>query len=81
MEAYLDRLLPGVDIEGATATYAIGDVQDCFDDLLRLLDRNQLDPASEDLWFTGDRVKREAQPPGSRALRQGPGRQRRHGPR
>lgn len=40
------------------AVFAIGDVQGCYDELIKMLDQIQFDPASDQIWLAGDLVNR-----------------------
>lgn len=40
------------------ATYAIGDLQGCYDELMDLLNKIQFSPSTDRLWFVGDIINR-----------------------
>lgn len=40
------------------AVYAIGDIQGCYDELVKMLDRVQFDPVVDQIWLAGDLVNR-----------------------
>ena len=40
------------------ATYLVGDLQGCYDELQLLLERTQFDPREDQLYLTGDLVAR-----------------------
>jgi bis(5'-nucleosyl)-tetraphosphatase (symmetrical) len=40
------------------AVFAIGDVQGCYDELMKMLDQIHFDPVSDQIWLAGDLVNR-----------------------
>jgi len=43
------------------SVFAIGDIQGCYDDLMRLLEQIKFDPKKHKLWIAGDLVNRGPQ--------------------
>ena len=40
------------------ATYIVGDIQGCYDELMQLLSLANFDPKNDELWVAGDLVAR-----------------------
>jgi bis(5'-nucleosyl)-tetraphosphatase (symmetrical) len=53
--------LPAFAYTSPMSTWAIGDLQGCYDITQRLLERIRFDPARDKLWFCGDLVNRGGQ--------------------